>query len=193
VAGAPGPVSLHPLAAIVTELRRFEIPHMLAGSFASTYHGDPRTTNDIDLVIDPSRDALDRFVRGLDPERFYVSAEAARTAFERRGQFNVVLLDSGWKADLILRKERPFSRSEFERRQPAEIAGVALSIATAEDTIVAKLEWARAGESERQLRDVVGILEVSGERLDRDYLARWVAELGLQALWDRANAEVAGR
>jgi hypothetical protein len=186
-------VTSHPLAAIVFELDRFGIPHMLAGSFASTYHGDPRTTNDIDLVIDPTREALDGFARGLDPEHFYISPETARTAFERRGQFNVVFLDSGWKADLILRKDRPFSRSEFQRRQPAEIAGVALFVATAEDTIVAKLEWARAGESERQLRDVVGILEVSGEGLDRDYLARWVAELGLQPLWDRASAEVERR
>ena len=63
-------MSLHPLAAIVSELHRFEIPHMLAGSFASTYHGDPRTTNDIDLVIDPTRAALENFVRGLDSERF---------------------------------------------------------------------------------------------------------------------------
>lgn len=125
------PVSLHPLAAIVSELRRFEIPHMLAGSVASTYHGDPRTTNDIDLVIDPTHEALAGFVHGLDPERFYVSTETA---------LNVVLLDPGWKADLILRKERPFSRAEFERRQPAEIAGVAVFVATAEDTIVAKLE-----------------------------------------------------
>ena len=104
-----------------------------------------------------------------------------------------MLLDSGWKADLILRKERSFSRAEFERRQRAEIAGVATFVATAEDTIVAKLEWARAGESERQLRDVIGILEVSGERLDREYLARGIAELGLQALWDRASAGVEAR
>jgi hypothetical protein len=183
-------VTAHPLAVIVSELQRFGISHMLAGSFASTYHGDPRTTNDIDLVIDPSREALGRFVRGLDPERFYVSAETAREAFERRGQFNVVLLDSGWKADLILRKDRAFSRAEFERRQPVEIFGVQVHVATAEDTVIAKLEWARAGESERQLRDVIGILAASGERLDRDYIARWVAELGLQAIWDRAKSEV---
>ncbi len=179
----------HPLAAIVLELNRFDIPHMLAGSFASTYHGDPRTTNDIDLVIDPARESLESFVRGLDPQHFYVSAPAARAAFESRGQFNVVLLDSAWKADLILRKDRPFSRVEFERRQAAEIAGVTVFVATAEDTIVAKLEWARLGESERQLRDVIGVLEVSGERLDHDYLARWIAELGLQSLWVRALAQ----
>jgi len=185
-------VTANPLAVIVTELRRFGIPHMLAGSFASAYHGDPRTTRDIDFVVDPTRDALERFVQGLEPERFYVSPEAAREAFERRGQFNVVLLDSGWKADLILRKDRRFSRSEFERRQAAVIAGVEVFVATAEDTIVAKLEWARAGESERQLRDVVGILETSGERLDRGYLERWIEELGLRSLWDRARSEAGG-
>jgi len=161
-------MAAHPLAGSVLELQRAGIPHMLAGSFASSHHGDPRTTNDIGLVIDPSREALERFVRELDRERFYVSGEAARDAFESRGQFNVVLLDSGWKADLILRKERAFSRAA---------------------TIVAKLEWARAGESERQLRDVIGILEVSGERLDREYIARWIAELDLQELWQRVQSE----
>jgi hypothetical protein len=187
MAGARAPVT-HPLAAIVSELQRFGIPHMLAGSFASTYHGHPRTTNDIDLVIDPTREALESFVRGLPPERFYVSPEAARMAFDRRGQFNVVLLDSGWKVDLILRRDRPFSRSEFERRRAAEIAGVPVFVATAEDTIVAKLEWARAGEAERQLRDVRGILDLSGEHLDRVYVAHWVAELGLQSLWERVSS-----
>lgn len=186
-------MTLHPLAVIVAELDRSGIPHMLAGSFASTYHGDPRTTNDIDFVIDPSRAALDAFVSGLDPARFYVSAEAARSALEQRGQFNIVLLDSGWKVDLILRRERPFSRSEFARREPAEIAGVSLFVATAEDTIVAKLEWTRAGESERQFRDVVGVVAAAGERLDRAYLARWIGELHLEPLWDRVEAEAGVR
>lgn len=181
-----------PLATIVGELRRFEIPHMLAGSFASSYHGDPRTTQDIGLVIDPARDALERFVQMLDPQRFYVSREAAREAFERRGQFNVVMLDSGWKVDLIMRKHRPFSRSEFERRQTAKIAGVEVSVASAEDTIVAKLEWARSGGSERQIRDVVGVLQVSGEGLDRPYIQRWVEELGLGSLWRRALMDAGG-
>lgn len=161
---------------------------MLAGSFASSFHGDPRTTHDIDLVIAPTRESLVALVRSLDPDRYYVSEPAALDAFDRRGQFNVVLLDSGWKADLILRKERPFSRSEFERRQSASIGGVEVFIATAEDTIVAKLEWAKQGESERQLRDVAGILDVSGSNLDRPYIDRWVAELGLLVEWDRAKA-----
>jgi len=177
----------NPLATIVRELDRAGIPHLLAGSFASSYHGDPRTTNDIDLVIAPTRMSLEAFVRSLDPAAYYVSEDAALEAFDHQGQFNVVVLASGWKVDLILRKERAFSRSEFERRELATIEDTQVFVATAEDTIVAKLEWAGAGESERQLRDVAGILELRGSSLDLAYIERWVAELGLHAEWERAK------
>jgi len=177
------------LARIVAALDAFSIPHMIAGSFASTFHGEPRTTQDIDIVIDPSREALDRFVRSLAPEVFYVSAEAADEAWRRRGLFNVIDLASGWKVDLILRKERPFSRSEFERRERARILGVEVFVASAEDTILAKLEWAQLGESERQLRDVVGVIALRGESLDRGYVERWARELGVESLWEGAVRE----
>jgi hypothetical protein len=159
---------------------------MVAGSFASTYHGIPRTTQDIDLVIDPTRDTLDALLGRLQPESYYVSREAAAEAWNVRGQFNVIDLASGWKIDLVLRKERPFSREEFARRRPARIMGTTVFVASAEDTIVAKLEWARLSDSERQLRDVVGIIEMSGEQLDLSYVERWVEALGLRDLWARA-------
>jgi predicted nucleotidyltransferase len=182
-------VSADPLAVVVDLLDRAAIPYTLAGSFASTCHGSPRTTHDIDVVIAPTRPVLDRFVDGLDEERYYMSDVAVDEVWQRRGMFNVLLLDSGWKVDLILRKDRPFSRSEFERRIRVELGGLAVWMATAEDTILAKLEWAKAGESERQLRDVVGILEVAGGRLDRAYIERWVAELGLLDLWARVGSK----
>lgn len=178
----------HPLRQIVRELDRAGIEYMLAGSFASTFHGDPRTTNDIDFVIDCDRASLKRFVQQLDPDLFYVSPEAADEAWRRRGQFNVVILGSGWKIDLILRKCRAFSREEFARRQAVEVAGAQVWLATAEDTIVSKLDWARAGESERQLRDVAGVLEMRAGELDWAYVERWVRELDLEDLWQRARA-----
>jgi len=186
---AGGFVSEAPLGRIIAALDAQGIPHMLAGSFASAHHGVPRTTHDIDLVIDPAPPALERFVRSLDPERFYVSVDAADEAWRRRGQFNVVDLESGWKIDLIVRKERSFSREEFRRRRPTKLFGTTVFVATAEDTVLAKLEWARLGESERQLRDVVGILEMRGDQLDRPYVERWVRELGVEELWGRARAE----
>jgi hypothetical protein len=179
--------SADPLAQIVEELERAGIPHMLAGSFASSYHGDPRTTHDIDLVIDPSRSSLDRLVSQLDSEHFYLSPEAVDEAWSRRGQFNVVLMDVGWKADLILCKDRPFSREEFRRRQPTRIGGVSVHVATAEDTVLAKLEWAAAGESDRQLRDVRGILQMREGELDLRYTERWAAELGVLGLWEEVR------
>lgn len=181
----------HPLRQIVRELNRSGIEHMLAGSFASTFHGDPRATNDIDRVISYDKNSLDRFVRDLDVDTCYVSPEAAEEAWSRHGQFNVVMLDSGWKVNLIFRKDRAFSREEFARRPSVEIAGVRVSLATAEDTIIAKLDWARAGESERQLRDVVGIIEASAADLDLTYIQRWIDELDLVDLSERAQA-VAG-
>ena len=159
---------------------------MLAGSFASTYHGTPRATRDIDLVIDPARESLDAFVAALPPEDFYVSHEAARDAFARRSRFNVIDLASGWKFDLIIRKERPFSVEEFGRRERAELFSVRVYVTSAEDTVISKLEWAREGESERQLRDVAGVAAVKGEDLDRGYIERWARELGLVDLWQQA-------
>ena len=111
-------------------------------------------------------------------------------AFDHQGQFNVIVLASGWKVNLILRKNRAFSHSDFERRELATIEDAQIFVATAEDTIVAKLEWAGAGESERQLRDVAGILELRGSTLDLAYIERWVAELGLHAGWERAKGAV---
>jgi hypothetical protein len=90
--------------------------------------------------------------------------------------------------DAVIRKARAFSVEELRRSAPARILGVDVKIATAEDTIIAKLEWAGAGGSDRQLSDVAGILRVRGDDLDRAHIERWVTELGLDAAWRRALA-----
>lgn len=165
------------LAELVRGLDAARIPHMVAGSVASTLHGEPRTTQDIDMVIDPTASALEALISGFDRSRFYVGDWAG--AFDRRDQFNVIDTMTGAKVYLILRKDRPSSRSEFERRQPVVIMGVATSVATVEDTILTKLEWSLGG-SDRQRRDVVGMLAAQGDRVDRDYLARWAPKLGVE-------------
>lgn len=167
------------LRCIVESLDRAGIGHMLAGSFASSLHGLARTTADIDLVIDTTPAALDEFLDHLHADRFYVDRAGAHTALARRDQFNVVDMTNGWKVDLIVRKDRPFSISEFGRRMPTTVLGVGTSVATPEDTVLAKLEWARLGGSERQVRDVIEILRIQAERLDSAYLDRWADDLGL--------------
>jgi len=175
------------LADIPSRLDRAGIPYMVTGSIASTLHGVPRLTLDLDVVIDPTAETLDAFLDALPSDKFYVDREAAQQALRQREQFNVVEPATGWKIDFLIRKNRPFSREEFGRRRQAEISGVPTYVATAEDMIVAKLEWARASGSERQLADVVGILAVSGPHLDFEYVKRWVAELGLSDVWSQVR------
>jgi hypothetical protein len=96
-------------------------------------------------------------------------------------------MTTGWKADLIIRKARPFSIEELARRQPAELMGTRTYVATAEDSIIAKLEWAKQSDSTRQLRDVAGIVAMRGNTLDLEYVERWVSELGLEVEWARVR------
>ncbi len=177
---------------IVGLLDATSIPFMIAGSFASTAHGLPRTTQDIDIVIDPpGADSLEAFLRALTPEQYYVDADAARDALRRRSMFNVIDQASGWKIDFIIRKNRAFSHEEFARRTRMPLLGIEVFVATPEDTIVAKLEWsAQSGGSERQRRDVAGILAASGDALDRAYVERWVREMGLEEEWAAAQRAV---
>jgi hypothetical protein len=175
------------LARLIEALNRARVPHMLAGSFASSLHGSPRATQDIDLIIDPTFESLERLLAVLGGDGAYLDPEVARDEFRRRGQFNVIDLKTGWKADLIFRKARPFSLSELARRAPSIVLGVQVFAASAEDTVLAKLEWAKLGESERQLRDVRGILDVKGSSLDRGYIEGWLDELGVRELWDRVQ------
>lgn len=169
-------------------LEQVGIDYMVVGSMASTYHGIARTTHDIDIVVMLTPKNLPALLDAFSPERYYVSDVAAKDAVRRYSQFNIIDMETGWKADLIVRKPRPFSIEELQRRQRVTLLGHELPIASAEDTIIAKLEWAREGQSERQLRDIVGILAVNGATLDLDYLERWVAELGLRESWQSALA-----
>lgn len=171
------------LARLATALDKADIPYMVAGSVASSFHGEPRSTLDIDIIVDPSLEALQRFLAQLPSDEVYVDQDVALDALRQRTQFNVIDQATGLKADLVIRKERPFSEVEMQRRQPAVLLGTPSFIATAEDTIIAKLEWAQASSSDRQLRDATSIVAVSGPLLDRDYIEHWVRELGLGDLW----------
>ena len=175
------------LRRVVEALEAADIPYMVVGSFASTWHGAPRTTQDIDIVIDPTPAGLDRFLEDLDRDDLYVSPSARQT-LETRDQFNVIHPAGGWKVDLVIRKERAFSRQELARRTHARLLDVDTYAATAEDTILSKLEWAAAGGSDRQINDAAAVLDVSRSTVDERYLDRWAEELGITDLLARARA-----
>jgi len=175
------------LGLVTAALERAGIAHMLTGSFAAAWYGAARATLDFDLVIDASGYQLRRFVESFNPAEYYVSLDAALQALAHQSQFNVIALESGWKVDLIIRKARPFSRMEFDRRIQVEIGGKTHWIVSPEDLVIAKLEWAHRGGSARQIEDVARLLTVRGDELDAAYLAHWIAELGLDAEWDAAR------
>ena len=170
-----------------TALDAAQIPYFVTGSLASSAHGVPRSTNDIDIVIAPTREQLVALVASLPETEFAASLEDALEALASRSQFNVVEYATAWKIDLIFRKENPFDAARFRRRQIVDVAGVHLYTASAEDILITKLWWAKLGESERQIGDAAGVLRVQRDTLDLDYIERWVSILELEPQWQAAQ------
>jgi hypothetical protein len=172
---------------ISAALNRAGIAYMLSGSFASAYHGAPRATQDIDIVIAATTDQLQTFVHLLSTDEYYVDLNTALEAHKRQSLFNVVDMVTGWKIDFIIRKSRAFSEEEFHRSTPVTLHGVELFVASVEDVVVSKLEWAKLAQSPRQIEDVAGILRMRWDSLDRTYLEKWILELGLTEQWNDAR------
>jgi len=179
------------LRRFVNALERAGVPYMLTGSHAGGYWGPGRATQDIDFVIMPSREQLRLFVDQLTPSEFYVDSGVAFEALHEHGQFNAIDYASAYKADFIIRKQRPFSEEEFRRRTHAIVADVPVMVATAEDVILSKLEWSKVGGSTRQIEDVARIVGSRRDELDRRYIDEWVRQLALEQQWNAA-LEAAG-
>lgn len=176
------------LSKIADALDRAQIPYMLTGSYAGSFHGYPRATRDIDIVVDAGPEQVRALVASLPSERYYVDETAALEAQRQGGSFNVIDRETGWKVDLIFRRRRPFSATEFQRRVRADVDGSSVEITTAEDLVIAKLEWAKMGESRRQIEDAAEILRVRHATLDLEYLRAWVRDLELAEQWTTACA-----
>ena len=177
------------LQTILDRLEERGIAYMITGSFASNVHGMPRATQDADVIIEVDKGALTGFLRTLG-EDFYADSDAAEAAFGTNRMFNIIHKPTGFKVDVILRKERSFSKQEFARRRRVEFLGRPRWFATAEDVILAKLEWASMGSSERQFEDAVNIGRVQGDSLDRSYLMKWAKSVGVEDLLGRLLSEI---
>lgn len=178
------------LGTIIDLLRKSGIAHMLVGSLASAIHGEPRATYDVDLVIAPSADQLEAFLTAAAPQ-FYVSPEAARDALARKSMFNVIDPSAGFKADLIIRGDGAFDAEEFRRRMPGTVEQVQITVATAEDTILAKLSWGKDSGSQRQFRDALSVAVAQWGKLDMAYLDRWAHALDIVELWNQTRQDAA--
>jgi hypothetical protein len=160
---------------------------MVVGSVAAGYHGMARSTQDIDIVVELEGHDLPRVVTILQAADFYVAEVAAKDAVKRGGSFNIVDNQTMWKVDLTVRRKRPFSEKEFERRVRGRALDAEAWLATPEDVILSKLEWSRKGNSERQIRDAAGVVAVQGTKLDVSYIDHWSGELGIADLWARVR------
>jgi hypothetical protein len=175
---------------VVTVFDRLEIPYFIGGSLASALYGVARATMDADLVADIHLIHIPELVSALDGE-FYIDAEMIRDAIEHASSFNLIHMETMFKVDIFLLKQRPFDLIQMKRRKVQEVGnetGDRAYFSTAEDIILAKLEWYRAGgeASERQWRDILGVLNLQGDRLDTRYMQKWAASLGIQDLLARA-------
>ena len=175
------------LRRILNVLEVTGIPYMVVGSFASSYHGALRSTADIDIVIDAEPSELRKLTERLREKNYHAITDDALDAWRQRSMFNVIDLAVSWKIDFIFVKPRPFSREEFRRRTKAAFEGIPIVVATREDIIISKLEWAKLGGSARQLEDVSVLLRMNWDSLDQAYLNKWIKELELISQFNSAR------
>jgi hypothetical protein len=175
---------------VIDALEDLGIPYQVGGSFASSLHGIPRQTRDLDLVVEMTFARVPLLVARLQND-FYLDADNMRRAIQRHSHFNLIHLKSSFKIDLFCRGLEPFDRSEFNRGKLERLVDEPprdVIVKSPEDTLLRKLQWYRLGSesSDRQWNDILGILQTQGERLDRDYLRYWAGELAVTDLLDRA-------
>jgi len=175
---------------VIEQLDALGVRYMVGGSFASSIHGVPRSTNDADIVADLRQEHVGTLTCALSPQ-FYIEASSIHEAIQHRSSFNVIHLEQGFKVDIFLPKSREFDNVQLSRRvlemfshDPDRYVYVAI----AEDMVLAKLEWYRKGNevSDRQFNDILGILKVKAADTDLAYLRQWAPVIGVADLLERA-------
>jgi hypothetical protein len=187
------PAPLTVVLGVIDVLEDLGARYHLGGSFASAVHGVPRQTLDADIVVELDQDRAAQLVATLKRD-FYVDAGVAADAVSRRGSFNAIHLASGFKVDFFVMGNSKFDRNELDRSQLHQIVEEPARFAyvkTAEDTVLRKLQWFTdgGGVSDRQWRDVLGVILTGGNGLDRSYLREWADRLGLGRALEKALSE----
>jgi hypothetical protein len=166
----------------------------VGGSLASSAHGTPRSTQDVDFVVALQLTHVEPLVKALEAE-FYIDAFALQRAIASQSSCNIIHLSTMYKADLFVLKNEPFAQEQMRRRLQVALSTpdgeITIWFCSAEDIVLQKLLWYRKGGglSDQQWRDIAGVLQTQAQLLDQDYLSHWADALGLRELFDRAVAE----
>lgn len=182
---------------LVTQtLEQMGVPYAVGGSLASSLHGVMRSTLDVDIVADLRLEHIPPLVAALSKE-FYADDEMMRGAIKHHSSFNLIHYETAFKVDIFIRKLRAFDQMQLERRRTSVIATdpeQSVYVVSPEDIILSKLEWYRMGGevSDRQWRDILGVLKVRAGELELDYLRKWAGELKVGDLLERALKEAGG-
>ncbi len=178
------------LRRVVRALTDAGLDYMATGSVVSSLQGEPRASHDIDLVVAMVPSAAPALVAAFPPPEFYLSEESIRDAITARSMFNLLWIDTGDKVDFWMLTDEPFDQSRFARKRVEEVMGLRLKVSAPEDTILAKLRWARlAGGSEKQFTDALRVYELQRGQLDQSYLELWAGRLGVEQLWEKVKAD----
>lgn len=150
---------------------------MVSWSLAVNTYSTPRMTRDIDVVIALKEEDVERFV-AIFKDGFYCDADEIKQEVRRRGMFNLIDNATFTTIDFIVKKDTEYRSIEFQRRQHTELYGFGMWVVTAEDLILSKLDWIQNVQSDRQMSDILNLLE--GKDLDRNYIRDWVKKLSLK-------------
>jgi hypothetical protein len=170
------------LQKIIRVFENLSIPYLVTGSVASMAYGEPRLTNDIDIVADIRLSHIPGLLAAFPQEDYYIDEEMIRDAIYRIGQFNIIHPASGLKIDVIIKQDIPFDQSRFERIRKIYPGDYSADFASPEDVIIKKLEYYKLGGSEKHLRDIAGIFKISGEIIDKEYIFHWATKLDLKEI-----------
>ena len=174
---------------------RLGVPYLIGGSLASTLYGMVRTTQDSDIIAEMQLEHIEPFVSALEAD-FYLDQEMIAESIQRNSSFNIIHRDTMFKVDVFIPRPSPFLKSQLARarRQTFTLGKeVSAKFASPEDTILSKLEWYRMGgeASDRQWRDILGVLKTKAGDIDLEYLHQWAKELKVSDLLEHAFIQAA--
>ncbi len=175
---------------VVARLQEAGIPYMLTGALAVSYHGVPRATHDIDIVILIASTDILR-VKALFEQDFFIDDESIRAALREGSMFNAVHKDTGLKVDFWLRKDDAYGHEAFQRRTAYPYQDVQVLIAMPEDVIVSKLEWFKKSDIDKHYSDALGVYRIQAGKLDKNYINNWCRRKSLLELWQEVQDEAA--